>query len=460
LIPRGATVHLAHDADDDGDEAAAKAAKVIGGHAIRVRPPDDVKDWCEWDGDRGQFVALVQSMRATDDARFAGITHADLLKLHVVAAPHLVEDLIEAATPGTIAGLPETYKSFVATEVTLKVAAGGRVLDRNVRRTGPVGYWWQDDSQENEVRRVQAQALARGLRDDLPIRWHLNEGLVLPRDIGVIRAEVEREQQVLVVLDSFYNFLLGIKLKDEDVATVLVQLKTDVCDPTGCALLFVDHSPWPSESNQGQRRGYGSVFKAAAIRWGIYIDRSGETVFVEGRGNNIAGLPRTPALWDAERLELRLVAAPSESDGIADRIADFLRRNTGATTTVVTAGVSGKDAQIRERLESDPRFASVPPVLFGKPKNAHCWARAEDVPNLLDLTPARERADVGPGLPEEQTTTPAQPAYTPVGGGAEAEVGRIPGPHRGPTLADLSQDDLPDNAAEEAAEGGDHERRV
>jgi AAA domain len=63
LIPRGATVYLAEDADTDGDEHAAKAAHVIGGRTVRVRPPDGAKDWCAWDGDRDQFIALVREAR-------------------------------------------------------------------------------------------------------------------------------------------------------------------------------------------------------------------------------------------------------------------------------------------------------------------------------------------------------------------------------------------------------------
>ena len=37
LIPRGATVALCHDADEDGDQGAAKAAKIIGGCELGSR---------------------------------------------------------------------------------------------------------------------------------------------------------------------------------------------------------------------------------------------------------------------------------------------------------------------------------------------------------------------------------------------------------------------------------------
>jgi hypothetical protein len=305
-----------------------------------------------------------------------------VLALDVVAQPQLVDGLIEIGTAGTFAGLPETFKSWLAVQTAHKVAAGGTVLGRQVTRTGPVRYFWQDDSVENEARRVQAYAHRHGFTGDLPIRWYFNPGLVLPDGIGALRAEVEREGQVLVVLDSLYNFL-RVKLKDEDVAMILAALKREVCDQTGATVLFVDHSPWPSEGNQGLPRAYGSVFKTAAIRWGVYFDRSAETIFVAAHGNNLAGMPRTAAVWDADALELRLVRPPSQTDDLGDRIEDFLRCNPGATTVVVLAGVEGKDNLIRQCLEADERFTTVPPTMFSKPKNAKCWARAEDVPDLL-----------------------------------------------------------------------------
>lgn len=64
LVPRGATVYLAHDADEDGDLGAEKAASVLGGSTVRVRPPEGVKDWCDWNGDREEFVKLVAAARA------------------------------------------------------------------------------------------------------------------------------------------------------------------------------------------------------------------------------------------------------------------------------------------------------------------------------------------------------------------------------------------------------------
>jgi hypothetical protein len=63
-IPRGATVHLCHDADAAGDQGADKAARTLGGRTVRVRPPVDGTDWCDWPGSRDEFVRIVSEARA------------------------------------------------------------------------------------------------------------------------------------------------------------------------------------------------------------------------------------------------------------------------------------------------------------------------------------------------------------------------------------------------------------
>ncbi len=392
------TIYVCGDCDKAGRDFANRAAASLAAAGVDARiveldpARDDGYDLTELLRERGADAlrelidAAEPYARGADEpagGRFHGLTHRELLELDVPAASELIVGIMEQGTLGTFAGLPETFKSWLAAMITFRIAGvAGVVLGRDVVRTGPAGYWWQDDSRENEIRRVQAYARTNGYTDALPIRWHLNEGLTLPAGIDVLRDEIEREQQVLVVLDSLYNFLAGVKLKDEDVAAILQTLKSEVCDPTGCTLAFVDHSPWPTEANHS-RRNYGSVFKTAAIRWGIYLDRNGDTVFVEAHGNNLTGLTRTPAIWDPEQLELRIVQPPSESDDLGDRIDDFLRRNPGAASKVVYAGVGGKEKPIRERLEADGRFQMVPAAMFGKPKNTKCWARVEDVADLL-----------------------------------------------------------------------------
>jgi len=346
-IPRGATVYFCHDADQAGDEGAAKAAALLGGVTVRLRPP--TKDWCEWEGEREQFVELVRAACETDRRRLVGLSHTELLKLEVPPVTELVKGVVEAGTLGAIAALPERYKSWVAQELGFKVARGeGKLLGHApILKGGPVGYWWQDDSLANEANRIQTYARRHGLTDELPIRWHLNEGLRLPDDIPRLVAEIERERQVLVELDSLYNFLPGLDLRDEEVASVLFRLKAEVCEVTGCTVCYVDHAPWPSEGNRSQRRGYGSVFKAAVIRWGIFLERPGNSLFLEASGNNFAGIKRSLAVWDEDELELRLVEVKPRTETAA-RVAELRESEPGITQAQVAEALELTERTVRK----------------------------------------------------------------------------------------------------------------
>jgi hypothetical protein len=70
LIPRGSTVGLAHDADEHGDQGADKAAKIIGGRTIRLRPPVEGGDWCDWAGGRDELLGLLKTAAQTSEARW------------------------------------------------------------------------------------------------------------------------------------------------------------------------------------------------------------------------------------------------------------------------------------------------------------------------------------------------------------------------------------------------------
>ena len=63
VIPRGARVGLCHDADEDGDLGAERAAKIIGGSTVRVRPPLEGGDWCDWQGGRDELLELIAAKR-------------------------------------------------------------------------------------------------------------------------------------------------------------------------------------------------------------------------------------------------------------------------------------------------------------------------------------------------------------------------------------------------------------
>jgi AAA domain len=288
---------------------------------------------------------------------FPGRSHAEVLDLTFDGEPaELVEDLIPRGVLETIAGLPETYKGWIAAKASSIVAAGkGELFGKPALAQGPVGYFWQDDSTRNEAERVQLFSRAHETPRDLPVRWFLNEGVILPDDLERLRSTIEHFGFVMVVLDSVYNFTPDLNMKERDVGQLFARIKAEVCDPMDCTVLAVDHMPWATKDNRDRLRGYGDVFKGAAARAGIYVDVKGPKLWVEARGNNIAGFKRRAAYWDADALELRLVDTTRQEEAeeeVDARVLEWLIEHAGShSTTKVREGAKGRGTSVDDSLE-------------------------------------------------------------------------------------------------------------
>jgi hypothetical protein len=286
-----------------------------------------------------------------------GLSHPEALAREIPPANELVEGVVDAGTPGLWSGLPFSRKSWAAIELAHKVAAGrGDLFGRHpIRKGGPVIYCWQDESEAKMLGRIQAYNERHDYRD-APIRWLLGQGLRLPDDLEPLRRLVERDGAVLVCFDSFYNFAPGAKLKDEDAAAIITAAKAELCDPTGATVLFVDHAPWPTESNRGQRRAYGSVFKTAAARWSVHFEadpKDDTRLHVEASGNSTAGFRRTPATWDAQALEIRLLETKTLDLGaLAEEILAYVDEHPGTATRRIAEGLGRRREAVSDTLET------------------------------------------------------------------------------------------------------------
>lgn len=316
---------------------------------------------------------------------YAGQSHDEVVAMRFDDTPsELVAGLVPCGVLVTIAGLPETYKGWVATKLAANVAGGtGQLLGCDTIVQGPVGYFWNDDSTRNEAERVQLFARAHDTPAGLPLRWFLNEDVVLPRDIGRLHATIVQHELVLVVLDSVYNFTAELDMKDRDVGALYARLKAEICDPTGCTIVLVDHMAWKTDSNRSRLRSYGDVFKNAATRAGIYIDADGNKLWVEARGNSIRGFKRTPAYWDPDQLELRLADTTRQDeadDDLDQRVLEWLTEHPGRyVTKAVRDALEGRGTRVDQALErlrdrDDVRVSSqAGGTLTGRPREPKYW---------------------------------------------------------------------------------------
>lgn len=358
-------------------------------------------------------------------ASFSGLTHTEVLTLTFEAERFLIDELIPAGAVGTIAGVPETHKSWLAQAITVRYAAGqGHIFGHTVSTSGPAGYFWQDDSTREEAERVQLFEAVHTSPPDLPVRWYLNEGLRLPDDIARLHATVVQHGFGLIVLDSFYNILFGLDLKDEGAEQVVAVLKRDIADATGCTVLIVDHMPWATDTNRGRLRAYGGVFKNAATRFGIYIDAQGKKLWIEARGNNLRGFKKTLAEWDEDVLELKLIENEDEHvspEEYEERVLEFIAANPWSTTKEVNAGVTGRAAEIRAartRLSNSKRIITQASRDLGRVGRFTHW----------NLAPVNEvEATRDPGTLQETLEASTRPQASPYGettpGSSEVDAG-------------------------------------
>jgi hypothetical protein len=168
----------------------------------------------------------------------------------------------------------------------------------------------------------------------------------------------------------------GVGLREEDVAQVLAELKRGICDATGCTVAVVDHAPWPTESNRGQRRAFGSVFKTAAVRWSIHLEadaKDASKLWVEAAGNNVTGFRRTPAIFDPDTLEIRLLDVQRIDEQALDAdVLAYIEEHPGKATTPIAEALGKSVNTIRESLHRLAAVAS-PDEKPEHSDNQHRW---------------------------------------------------------------------------------------
>lgn len=407
------------DCDDKGREAAERVAYDLAGRAASVRVLDldtgrsdgyDVADFlrdAQTDAERDQARELL--LRAADAApRFVlpetdareqdapdlaheqDITLADILSRELPHEEWIVPDVIAPATIGFLHGLPETFKTFLALHLALGVAAAtsdaevplvfGRLP---VKLGGPIGYAWQDDSEVEEMRRVQAVAQAVSADRNLPAYFLLNRGLRIdrPEDVERLRRWVEHRGLVLMVLDSLKDFTSVGSTKDDSwVLPTLNSLKM-ICDTTGVCILIVHHDHLPHADTKGRAAGqtmHGSVFLEAGARTGLHCQRPDPVkpeVKITRWGNS--GKPWGPNLmrFDEDTCELELVDVSHNEPKVAPvkyrqaleetgggMFVDELAAKLGVTTNTAKRNAENAGAEIvqRKRGRVKPNYAQLP----------------------------------------------------------------------------------------------------
>lgn len=178
-------------------------------------------------------------IRPADDAGAASIV---LRPLHEIVAERrepewLIEDVIEANVLAVIAGARGTFKSFVALDWSMRIAAGGHGvvilsgegagLDRRA------DAWMRTHAPRADIASLPVFALERPL--------NLNHDV----DMLLLRSAIDRlgRAPAMVVIDTFSKFAAGLDENDNgEVSTYLSRLSEYIRHAITTTVLLVAHS--------------------------------------------------------------------------------------------------------------------------------------------------------------------------------------------------------------------------
>jgi hypothetical protein len=225
VIPRGATVFLCHDADEAGDKGAAKVARIIGSNAVRLRPPVEGGDWCNWAGEREQFAELV----ATAGRVEAVLEIRSARELCALPDPPEEEQLLgplllrgQRLVLGAHTG---EGKTSMALQIVRALTTGGDFLDWQ----GSGGRVIVLDAEQGlrtvkrRLRRDPSDGVVRDLREELldvlgDGEWRTQNELRKPKDEGGIGADRDKVKAELELMtdDGLLEFTVGPEGRRKD----------------------------------------------------------------------------------------------------------------------------------------------------------------------------------------------------------------------------------------------------
>lgn len=356
IIPRGARIALCHDADEAGDKGAKKAAAILGGRTFRLRPPVEGADWCDWTGDRDEFVCLARDAlcNALHNPTHRFYTPEELLDFP--AADWLVEPFLIHNGFSVLYGPSGTFKSFCA-------------LDWAARAPGTAVMLAAESSPKNLGQRIQAWEEAAGQKSgivSIPYAVDLAaEAKSLIEDMLPLNPSV-------VIVDTLSRNSGGMDENSTQDMARLVGAMDEIRARVGCALLGLHHT---GHAETGRERG-SSVLRAAADV-SILATPADHLQVKLSCSKMRDGEPFQPATVRLERVAQSLVACRPVTvvDEVFERVAAYRAEHPGASQNEVEEAVPGPRAQIRlayrecEVRRSAP-FAAAHPEVTAPPEES------------------------------------------------------------------------------------------
>jgi hypothetical protein len=243
MIPRGATVYLCHDADTDGDAGAERAARILGSKTVRLRPPVDGGDWCDWDGEQEQFVELIEAAGCGKPVLEVRTTRELCALPDPSQDEYLLGPLLLRGQRLVLGAHTGEGKTSMALQITRALTTKGSFLDWE----GGGGRVLVLDAEQG-LRTVKRRLREASLDECDDVDYvRVPDGLALDSDerhVAEVELALEQGNYTLVVADPLYKLHTGDS-NDEREAVDLMRRFDGWRERFGFALLLPVHCRKP-----------------------------------------------------------------------------------------------------------------------------------------------------------------------------------------------------------------------
>ena len=235
-------MHLAHDADEYGDKGAVKAAAIIGGRTLRVRPPDGL-DWCDWAGNR------QRSSRS-----WPQLAQARPLPARHRSSRHRADAVDRVARQAAPPGL-RVPPSPQARRASAKAPGShGQIADHDQGRLGPKRNVLIVSSEDSAEIDLEAAA-RRGRRRPHPLAPHRRGARAPARPRTGSRTSRTTIGDVgLIVLDPVGNHLGGVDTDKEGLVRSAIGGLNQLADDLACMIFGVRHLAQDARTRRARGR--------------------------------------------------------------------------------------------------------------------------------------------------------------------------------------------------------------
>jgi hypothetical protein len=212
---------------------------------------------------------------------FKAISQKDLFAMNLKPPSFLVEDLF--ITPGLclLGGKKKSNKSWLALDLSQRVASGTPFLNRRVKR-GAVIYFALEDS----IGRLRDRLSKLKTDDSLPV-YYMTEIQPLNSDAGMAEFEdaIKTQKPALTIVDTLSSATDKSldENKSSDTAHLMNQLRSLAIRYDCCILIILHHGKRTFGDPGYDYRGSSAIPSASDVNISLYKSTEGHTLLAEGR---------------------------------------------------------------------------------------------------------------------------------------------------------------------------------